>query len=190
MNRAPVVAAPWALAERHDAAVRAGGRIVRGWYGLLPDPAPPSVEPGVRIYHLGRLIGSPEWFGHPGPALHPAMNRLVGEVELPQVPVTMNKSDVDRDSPEWIAVEARLHVLLAPVVRRLAREGSLQVEPAALRTADQVRRILARALRLLESGKLFESDAGTGGGDGPGGQLTLEAVRPPDEPPVVEPGDA
>ena len=177
VNRAPVSVAPWTLEERHDMAVRAAGRIVRGWYGLLPDPAPPSTEPGVRVYHLGRLVGEPEWFGHPGPALHPAMNRLVGEVELPHVPVTMNKSDVDRDSPEWMAVEARLHALLAPIVRRLAREGSTNVEPGALRTADQVRRILARALRLLESGKLFESEPGTGVGEGPAGQLTLEAAR-------------
>lgn len=182
VNRGPVVASSWTLAEQHDVAVRAGGRIVRGWYGLLPDPAPPSVEAGVRIYHLGRLIGAPEWFGHPGPALHPGMNRLVGEVELPHVPVTMNKSDVDRDSPEWIAVEARLHALLAPVVRRLAREGSQRVDPGALRTADQVRRILARALRLLESGKLFESELGTGGGEGPGGQLTLAAAAAEDAP--------
>ena len=187
VNRAPVVVSSWALAERHDVAVRGGGRIVRGWYGLLPDPAPPSVEPGVRIYHLGRLIGAPEWFGHPGPALHPGMNRLVGEIELPHVPVTMNKSDVDRDSPEWVAVEARLHALLVPVVRRLAREGGLQVEPGALRTADQVRRILARALRLLESGKLFESEAGTGAGEGPGGQLTLEAATAEDAPDGTEP---
>ncbi len=175
INRTPVVVSSWALAERHEVAVRAAGRIVRGWYGLLPDPAPPSVEPGVRIFHLGRLIGAPDWFAHPGPALHPGMNRLVGEVELPHVPVTMNKSDVDRDSPEWIAVEARLHALLAPLVRRLAREGGPGVDPGALRTADQVRRILARALRLLESGKLFESELGTGG-EGPGGQLTLAAA--------------
>ncbi len=190
VNRAPIVALAWTLAERHDTAVRAGGRIVRGWYGLLPDPAPPSVEPGVRIYHLGRLIGSPDWFGHPGPALHPGMNRLVGELELPHVPVTMNKSDVDRDSPEWVAVEARVHALLSPVVRRLARQGGLSVEPGALRTADQVRRILARALRLLESGKLFESEAGTGGGEGSGGQLTLDAAgrdRTPVEEPIEEP---
>ncbi len=185
VNRAPVVVSSWTLAEQHDVAVRAGGRIVRGWYGLLPDPAPPSVEPGVRIYHLGRLIGAPEWFGHPGPALHPGTNRLVGEVELPHVMVTMNKSDVDRDSPEWIAVESRLHRLLAPLVRRLAREGAQRVDPGALRTADQVRRILARALRLLESGKLFESEMGTAGGEGPAGQLTLAAAaaeRAKDEP--------
>ncbi len=189
VNRAPVSTSPWMLAERHDVAVRAGGRIVRGWFGLLPDPPQTSVEPGVRIYHLGRLIGSPEWFGHPGPALHPGMNRLVGEVELPHVPVTMNKSDVDRDSPAWIAVETRLHALFAPVVRRLAREEGLQVDPAALRTADQVRRILARALRLLESGKLFESELGTAGGEALGGQLTLEAARPAEGVEGVEAGD-
>jgi hypothetical protein len=186
VNRAPVVAVTWTLAERHDVAVRAGGRIVKGWYGLLPDPAPPSVEPGIRIFHLGRLIGAPEWFGHPGPAMHPGMNRLVGEVELPHVPVTMNKSDVDRDSPVWVAVEARLHTLLAPVVRRLAREGGHSVDPGSVRTADQVRRILARALRLLESGKLFESDLGTGGNDGPGGQLTLAATDAAEDPEVPD----
>ena len=153
VNRGPVVPRSWELAERHDVAVRAGGRIVRGWWGLLPDPPRPGApEGGVRLYHLGRLVGTPEWFGHPTPAAHPALNRLVGEVELPHVPVTMNKADVDRGSAAWVAVEARLHVLLATPVRRLTREPASSVTPEALRTADQVRRILAKALRLLEEG--------------------------------------
>ena len=177
VDRAPVMPVAWQLDERHEVAVRAGGRIVRGWYGLLPDPPSPGTDPGVRLYHLGRLVGSPEWFGHAGPASHPALNRLVGEIELPHVPVTMNKSDVDRGSDEWAAVEQRMHRLLAPVVRRLARGSGTAASPQALRTADQVRRILARALRLLESGRLFESDEGTAGTRGDG-QLSLdEAVR-------------
>ena len=176
VNRAPVRPVEWTVAERHDFTVRGGGRLVRGWYGLLPDPPPPAIEPGVRVYHLGRLVGAPAWFGHPGPAGHPALNRLIGEVEAPHVPVTMNKTDVDRDSPEWLAVEARLQALLSPLVRRLMREEGSAVNPSALRTADQVRRILARALRLLESGKLFESETGTGG-EGPGGQLTMADGR-------------
>lgn len=172
VDRAPVTTVAWPLADRHEISVRAGGRVIHGWWGLLPDPIPPSApEAGIRLYHLGRLIGAPEWFGHPGPAQHPALNRLVGEVELPHVPVTMNKSDVDRGSEAWGEVEARLHRLLAPVVRRLTREAESAPSPSALRTADQVRRILARALRLLEAGKLFESDLGVGG-EGPGGQLT------------------
>ena len=176
VNRAPVEPAPWPLAEEQPVSVRAGGRIVRGWYGLLPDPPQLGIAPGIRIYHLGRLIGEPVWFGHQGPTLHPALARLVGEVELPNVPVTMNKSDVDRDSDEWAAVEARLHRLLAPIVRRLTREDGPAASPQALRTADQVRRILARALRLLESGELFESPTAVGT-DGPEGQLTLDQAR-------------
>lgn len=180
VDRAPIKPAPWTLDERHDIRVRAGGRLIRGWWGLLPDVGPAAVaqvEPGIRLYHLGRLVGAPEWFGHPGPAQHPALNRLVGEIELPHVPVTMNKSDVERGSPEWTAVEARLHALLGPVVRRLMREDAVSVDPGALRTAEQVRRILARALRLLESGRLFESDVAAGGA-GSGGQLTLDSYGP------------
>jgi hypothetical protein len=181
VDRAPVVPPVWPVEPRHEFSVRAGGRLVRGWWGLLEDPVPPGApEGGIRLYHLGRLVGAPEWFGHPGPAQHPALNRLVGEVELPHVPVTMNKADVDRGSDVWAEVEARLHRLLAPAVRRLTREAATAPSPGALRTADQVRRILARALRLLESGKLFESEVGVGS-EGPGGQLTLDT--PPHEAP-------
>jgi hypothetical protein len=169
------------LDARHDVRVRAGGRIVAGWYGLLMDPPPPGIEPGIRVYHLGRRIGDPMWFGHPGPAMHPALNRLIGELELPHVPVTMNKSDMDRDSLEWVAVEARIHKLLAPVVARLTREGGTAPSPQATRTAEQVRRILARALRLLESGKLFESEV-AGGGEGPKDQLSLDQAPTPGVP--------
>ena len=192
VNRASVQATDWPVVERHDFNVRAGGRMVKGWHGLLADPPPPSIEPGLRVYHLGRLIGAPDWFGHPGPAVHQALNRLIGEVELAHIPVTMNKSDLDRDSPEWLAAEERIHRLLTPIVRRLMREEGSSVAPGALRTADQVRRILARALRMLESGKLFESDAGTGRGEGSDGQLTLTREPTADEPalaPTPEPAD-
>jgi hypothetical protein len=181
VNHAPVEPLPWPLFEERAFSVRAGGRLVQGWWGLLDDPPPTGLPPGVRIYHLGRLVGEPAWFGHGGTALHPSLARLVGEVELPHVPVTMNKSDVDRDSPEWAAVEARLYRLLAPVVRRLSREQAPPASPEALRVADQVRRILARALRLLESGELFESPTASGV-DGPAGQLTLDQVRMGGEP--------
>ena len=184
VDRAPVIPTAWPVEDRSVISVRAGGRIIHGWWGLLPDPIPSSApEAGIRLYHLGRLIGGPEWFGHPGPAQHPALNRLVGEIELPHVPVTMNKSDVDRGSDTWGEIDARLHRLLAPAVRRLTREAESAPNPSALRTADQVRRILARALRLFEAGKLFESELGVGG-EGPGGQLTLDT---PAHPPAADP---
>jgi hypothetical protein len=77
VNRATVVPRPWTVEDRHEFAVRASGRLVRGWWGLLPEvPLPGAPEAGVRLYHLGRLVGTPEWFGHPTPAAHPALNRL------------------------------------------------------------------------------------------------------------------
>jgi hypothetical protein len=176
VNRTPAEPLPWDLEEQTRISVRAAGRLVHGWWGILP-VALPAIAPGIRLYHLGRLIGEPVWFGHQGPAWHPALARLVGEVELPHVPVTMNKSDVDRDSREWLEVEARLHRLLLPVVRRLAREEGPAASPQALKVADQVRRILARALRLLESGQLFESPTAVGPAvEGPGGQLALASA--------------
>ncbi|MBI2763924.1 MAG: ATP-binding protein [Chloroflexi bacterium] len=183
LDRAPIRPREWPVEERHPISVRAAGRLVRGWWGLLPDPIPGDApEAGIRLYHLGRLIGNPEWFGHPGPAQHPALNRLIGEVELPHLPVTMNKSDVERGSAAWGNVETRLHQLLAPIVRRLTRQAETAPSQSALRTAEQVRRILARALRLLEAGKLFESELGVGG-EGPGGQLTLDT---PAHPPTAD----
>jgi hypothetical protein len=75
-------------------------------------------------------------------------------------------------------------------VRRLMRDVEVAPSANALRTADQVRRILARALRLLESGKLFESELGTGGGEGPGGQLTLDSPARPTATPEADEGAA
>lgn len=175
IDKTSVVPTEWPVEERKEFTVRAGGRLVHGWHGLLVDPPPSAIEAGIRLYHLGRLVGAPEWFGHPGPAVHPGLNRLIGEIELPHVAVTLNKSDVERGSSEWEAVEARMYGLLRPVVRRLTREEAVSASPQALRTADQVRRILARALHLLESGKLFESDIGSGPGSDVDGQLTMEA---------------
>ena len=36
----------WPLEERHEFTVRAGGRLVRGWHGLLSDPPPAAIEGG------------------------------------------------------------------------------------------------------------------------------------------------
>jgi len=128
--------------ERHEFRVEVAGEAVSGWYGVLAEEGP-GVDPGLRCYRLGRLVGGGELFGHEGLA------RLVGEVEMPNVPLTTNKADFDRDSEPWIEIEDHLHRLLAPLAARLS--GATAPTPArAVRVTEQARRLLGQALRMVE----------------------------------------
>jgi hypothetical protein len=131
--------------ERHEFRVDTGGGPASGWYGVLAEDGP-ALEPGLRCYRLGRLVGGGELFGHQGAGLE----RLVGEVEVPGVPLTMNKSDFDRDGEAWLEVEEHLHRVLEPIVRRLSHDDRARPPASAARAAEQVRKLLGRALRMVE----------------------------------------
>jgi len=163
LDRIEIKPSPLPLAERRTFAINTGGARLRGWVGVS-DPAQPVGEwvPGIRCYRLGRLITDGEFFGHPGPATLPSLVRLMGEVDVPNVTLTTNKTDFDRDSKAWVAVEARMHKLLASWIRRLQREVEVPPPSSALRVAEQVRRLLSQALRLSERQDLFAGFAPTG----------------------------
>ncbi len=156
LDRAEIRPSSPPLAERRPFAINTGGARLRGWVGLS-DPEHPvgGWVPGIRCYRLGRLIADGEFFGHPGPATLPAVVRLMGEVDVPNVALTMNKSDFDRDSQAWVAVEARMHKLLAPWIRRLRRDVEVPPPSSAIKVAEQVRRLLSQALRLSDRQDLF-----------------------------------
>ena len=156
LNNQPVKAEPLRTTERKDISLNAAGGRLRGWLGLADaDQASAGWTPGLRCYKLGRLITEGEFFGHPGPAQLPAMVRLIGEIDIPQVRLTMNKSDFDRDSDQWVDVEARIHRAMAPIVRRLARDTEEPPPANAVRVAEQVRRLLSQALRLTDRPDIF-----------------------------------
>ncbi len=142
--------------EENRFAVRAAGTMVRGWYGIA-DPEGRGVDyvPGLRCYKLGRLITIGEFFGHPNAVQVSGMARLVGEIDLAPVPLTMNKSDFAKDGPEWVAVEQRMHALLAPIAKRLAEDELAPPPASALKTAEQVRRLLGQVLKLAEREEVF-----------------------------------
>ncbi|MHB8507335.1 MAG: ATP-binding protein [Candidatus Dormibacteria bacterium] len=185
VNQKALTPPPLTLAERHDFRVRTAGRIIGGWIGVIDTEHRASdFVPGVRCYKLGRLISNGETFGHPSAAQVAGMAQMVGEVDLPPVPLTMNKSDFDRDSAEWVAVEARMHEVLAPLARRLARVGEAPPPVSAIRAAARVRRLLGQALRLLHSSAMFEGEAPGGRGPEKGAKDPLpliEAVRKKEE---------
>jgi hypothetical protein len=149
---------PRSLGEiaRKDFRVRAAATIVGGWVGTV-DPAKRTADfvPGLRCYRLGRLVKDGEFFGHPTPAQEPGMAQLIGEVEIPRVPLTINKSDFDRDSAAWVDIEGRLHRLLKPIARQLSKQTESPPPPSALKVAQQVRRLLSQALRWADRPELF-----------------------------------
>ena len=149
---------PRSLGEiaRKDFRVRAAGTIVSGWVGTV-DPAKGTADfvPGLRCYRLGRLVKDGQFFGHPTPAQEPGMTQLIGEVEIPRVALTINKSDFDRDSAPWVDIERRLHRLLTPLVRELSRQTESPPPPSAVKVAQQVQRLLSQALRWADRPELF-----------------------------------
>lgn len=156
VNGGRVEAPPVSFEEEHQFSVYAAGATVKGWYGIADvEGRGLDFVPGIRCYKLGRLIATGEFFGHPNAVQVSGMARLVGEVELTPVPVTMNKNDFVRDGAEWQAVEKRMHQLLAPLAKRLASDDATPPPAAALKTAEQVRRLLSQVLRLSDREDAF-----------------------------------
>ena len=142
--------------DEHRFTVRAAGTTITGWYGTA-DPEARGVDyvPGLRCYKLGRLIVSGEFFGHRNAVQVSGMARLIGEVDLTPVPLTMNKSDFVRDGPEWMSVEQRMHAVLAPIAKQLAADELAPPPASAIKTAEQVRRLLGQVLKLAEREDAF-----------------------------------
>src|SRR5256712_5489952 len=156
INGARVEALPINFQEEHRFAVRAASTTIRGLYGLAePEGRGVDYVPSRRCYKLGRPIAGVEFFGHPNAVQVSGMARLVGEIDLAPVPLTMNKSDFARDGAEWTAVEDRMHALLAPIAKRLAEDELAPPPASALKTAEQVRRLLSQVLKLAEREEAF-----------------------------------
>jgi len=184
---------PRSLGEivRKDFRVRAASTIISGWVGTV-DPAKRTADfvAGLRCYRLGRLVKDGEFFGHPTPAQEPGMAQLIGEVEVRRVPLTINKSDFDRDSNAWVNIERRLHRLLKPLVRELSRQTESPPPPSAVKVAQQVRRLLSQALRWADRPELFLGTApGRTGVTQPsnGERSSRERVADEKEPSVPQP---
>ena len=163
LNGARIEPAAINFEEEHRFAVRAAGTTIRGWYGIAePEGRGVDYVPGLRCYKLGRLIANGEFFGHSNAVQVSGMARLIGEVDLAPVPLTMNKSDFARDGVAWVAIEQRMHALLAPIARRLAEDELAPPPASALKTAEQVRRLLGQVLRLAEREEMFPGLAAAG----------------------------
>ena len=192
INGVRVTASQVSFQDEHRFKVRAAGTTLTGWYGTAePEARGIDYVPGLRCYKLGRLICNGEFFGHPNAVQVSGMARLIGEIDLAPVPLTMNKSDFVRDGPEWISVEQRMHSVLAPIAKQLSADEQAPPPASAIKTAEQVRRLLGQALKLAEqedafpglaaaraAGKAVRSDTASGAA------AHTDGVRAPARPPT------
>ncbi|MCH7921223.1 MAG: hypothetical protein IIC50_25045, partial [Planctomycetes bacterium] len=133
------------------------GHRVRGWVGRLDRDktargisAKRRISGGLRCTYQGRLICSGEYFGHAGDTKG-SLASLIGEVELAFVTPTPNKTDFDRGSPEWAAVEAVMHPFLAPIIREFTKASDAgKASRAERKTLNTVCGELAEAFRRVQ----------------------------------------
>lgn len=98
------------------------GEKIAGWISLLEKGS--KLRGGVRCYIFGRLVTEREFFGQKDPTYKESLDRLIGElyIDSDNLPLLMNKSDVDRASTLWKEVEKIMFKKLDPYIKLLLEE--------------------------------------------------------------------
>jgi len=87
-----------------------------GEYGLVSDSSAP--RGGFNVYQFGRKVAKKEYFGHIDPSKRWNVERLYGELYIDfEVPLLMNKTDIDRDSAVWKKINNVMHEEIDPIMR-------------------------------------------------------------------------
>lgn len=90
---------------------------IYGDYGIVSDPK--SDRGGFRIYQYGRCVAQKEFFGHIEPSKRWNVERLYGELNIDfDLPLLMNKTDIDKDSELWREIFNIMHGELEEIVKQ------------------------------------------------------------------------
>jgi hypothetical protein len=89
---------------------------ISGEYGIVSNPHSP--RGGFNIYQYGRKVAKKEYFGHMDPSKRWNVERLYGELYIDfEVPLLMNKTDIDRDSILWRKINNIMHDEIESTIR-------------------------------------------------------------------------
>lgn len=90
--------------------------LLTGEYGLVPDAN--SERGGFKIFQYGRNVADKEYFGHIDPSKRWNVERLYGELYIDfDLPLSMNKTEIDKDSELWRAIEKAMHKEIAEIMK-------------------------------------------------------------------------
>lgn len=90
---------------------------ITGEYGLVPDAN--SERGGFKVYQFGRNITEKEYFGRIDPSKRWNVERLYGELYIDfDLPLSMNKSEIDIDSRVWLAIKGKMYHELSDIIQK------------------------------------------------------------------------
>ncbi len=95
-----------------------GNKII-GWYGLMKESSQKGFY-GFNVFRRGRMITCYDKIGIPE---HATVARIIGEIHLDHIPVTHNKREFIKDSPEYIEAEEALSKKFKDIVREARRKS-------------------------------------------------------------------
>jgi len=159
------------------------GWWIKGWIGRLKRDSRvhggTKVSGGMRLLRKGRLICDGEYFGHHNFLYKASLGMLIGEVELTKkVPVLPNKTNFQRDSPEWDEVQRAMYEVLKPHIRALLEQSEEEtVTREEKKRVNWVREMMIEALKRISTQPETQSMLGELQGRKP--PEKTEEVKPP-----------
>lgn len=155
---------------RLDGGVTVHGRVWVTDRERLPERRGVSLKAGIRTVFNGRTVTEGEEFGHYLGG-RGTLQRLFGEIAIERLKPNTTKTDWDRDSLAWGAIETFMHEQMSPLVAELNSLGDARPTPREQRKrANRVRRRLEDVFRQLEERALAAGDALDGDAEAPGGR--------------------
>ena len=139
--------------EKVNSAVR--GEKLLGWIGRLASRS--GIKGGIRCYYKGRLICDKEFFGHPDPTYKGTLNFLFGELYLDFVPVNTNKTDFNRNSPEWSEVQETMFKILQSHIDELLGRKIEEPTEEEIQRVKKTRDLFQEIMKLMN--KKFEGSS-------------------------------
>lgn len=155
---------------RLDGGVTIGGRVWVTDSDRLPEGRGVSLKAGIRTAFNGRTITEGEQFGHYLAGRGP-LQRLFGEITIEHLKPNTTKTDWDRSSVAWQAIEGFMHEQMTQLVTQLRKSGDARpTSREQKKRANEVRRRIADVFKKLNASAPAAAGLLPGETEGPGGR--------------------
>jgi Histidine kinase-, DNA gyrase B-, and HSP90-like ATPase len=155
VNDTPVAPHEWDLLDDYTVPFdfEINGKKVWGWYGLQKK-ASQKTGYGFELIRRNRIMKRHDKLGF---RPHPKLAMLAGELHLDDFPVTANKTDFIRETPDWVELEDQMRETVRPVVEMASRKYQSKLNPRDEVRATDVKDKTETAVRSEEFARTLDN---------------------------------